>query len=167
MNLKKNQGITLVALAITIIILLIIAGIATYSGVEIIKSANLEALKTNMLLIEAKAREYVEEVNFKMGPKPDEAKRSEVRKSVYEDEAGLKKASESGLSTPSQIPTSDATCYYVSQDTMTKWGIEDIKLEEDEGYFIKFDETNLTVEVYNNLGFNGQYSLTEIDKIEV
>ena len=91
MNLKKNQGITLVALAITIIILLIIAGIATYSGVEIIKSANLEALKTNMLLIEAKAREYVEEVNFKMGPKPDETKRSEVRKSVYEDEAGLKK----------------------------------------------------------------------------
>ena len=61
----------------------------------------------------------------------------------------------------------DFCCYYVSQDTMTKWGIEDIQLEEGEGYFIKFDETNLTVEIYNNLGFNGQYSLTEIDKLEV
>ena len=167
MNLNENKGVTLIALVITVIILAIIAGIATYSGVETIKNANLEGLKTNMLLIEAKAREYVEEVSFKMGPKPDESKRNEVRKAVYEDEAGLKKASESGLSTPSQIPTNDATCYYVSQDTMAKWGIEDIQLEDDEGYFIKFDETNLTVEVYNNLGFNGQYSLTEIDKLEV
>ena len=31
----------------------------------------------------------------------------------------------------------------------------------------KFDETNLTVEVYNNIGFNGKYTLTEIDQIEI
>lgn len=63
MNIKRNNGVTLVALIVTVIILLIIAGIATYSGIGIIRNANLEALKTNMLLIEAKAKEYVEEVN--------------------------------------------------------------------------------------------------------
>lgn len=167
MNLRKNKGITLIALTITIIVLLIIAGISVYSGIEIIKNANLEALKTNMLLIEAKAKEYVEEVSFKMGPTPDENNRANVRKSVYEDEAGLKKGTDSGLSTPSEIPISDATCYYVSTDTMKKWGIDNIELEDGEGYFVKFDETNLTVEVYNNLGYDGKYSLTDIDKIEI
>ena len=167
MNIKRNNGVTLVALIVTVIILLIIAGIATYSGIGIIRNANLEALKTNMLLIEAKSKEYVEEVSFKMGPTPDENNRANVRKSVYEDEAGLKKGTDSGLSTPSEIPTSVATCYYVSPDTLSKWGIDNIELEDGEGYFVKFDETNLTVEVYNNIGFNGKYTLTEIDQIEI
>ena len=58
---KNNQrGITLVVLTITIIILMILAGITIHTGTESIQKANLEGLKTNMLLIETKAREYVE-----------------------------------------------------------------------------------------------------------
>ena len=55
----KNKGITLVALTITIIILLIIAGISISVGKSMIKKANLEELKTNMLLIKTKGKEYV------------------------------------------------------------------------------------------------------------
>ena len=50
---------------------------------------------------------------------------------------------------------------------MTLWGIEDIELEENEKYLIKFDDTNATVEVYNTLGYDGNYSLTDIDNLEV
>ena len=50
---------------------------------------------------------------------------------------------------------------------MYKRQIDNIELEDGEGYFVKFDETNLTVEVYNNIGFNGKYTLTEIDQIEI
>ena len=38
-----------------------------YSGTDIIKRAKLEELKTNMLLIETKAKECVENANFKLG----------------------------------------------------------------------------------------------------
>ena len=64
MKVKNNKGITLIALTITIIILLILASITIYSGKESIKKAQLESLKTNMLLIKAKAKEYVEQASF-------------------------------------------------------------------------------------------------------
>ena len=67
MKKNKNRGITLASLVITIIVLLIIAGISVYSGTDIIKRAKLEELKTNMLLIETKAKECVENANFKLG----------------------------------------------------------------------------------------------------
>ena len=67
MKIKNEKGITLVALAITIIVLLIIAGIGYNYGKEAIQKAQLEELRTNMLLIEAKAKGLVEEVNFKIG----------------------------------------------------------------------------------------------------
>ena len=37
MNIKNDKGVTLVALTITIIVLLIIAGIAIYNGKESVK----------------------------------------------------------------------------------------------------------------------------------
>lgn len=163
--MKDNKGITIVALVIAVIILVIIASISLYAGKEMIKTTNLEALKTNMLMIQAKAREYVEEVSFKMGPTPDEAKRPEVRTEVYETNAKLQKASEAGKDMPSEIPTDN--CYYVTPETLEMWGLNKIELEDGEAYFVKFDETNLSVEVYNNIGFNNVYSLTEIDKIEL
>ena len=42
MKKNKNRGITLASLVITIIVLLIIAGISVYSGTDIIKRAKLE-----------------------------------------------------------------------------------------------------------------------------
>ena len=67
MQINKERGVTLVALVVTIAVLSIIAGIAIYTGKDTIKRANLEELRTNMLLIEAKAKGLVEEANFKIG----------------------------------------------------------------------------------------------------
>ena len=78
MNLRKKEGITLVALVVTVILLGILASIGAYYGNEVIKNANLESLKTDMLLIQAKAKEYVEEATFKMGINPDETKLSKI-----------------------------------------------------------------------------------------
>ena len=72
--MKKNEnGITLVVLTITIIVLIILAGITVYNGKDSIQKANLEGLKTNMLLIETKAREYVENASFDLGIDPQTA----------------------------------------------------------------------------------------------
>lgn len=59
-RIKKEKGITLVALAITISVMLVLISIAITGGSEIIKNANLENLKTNLLLVKAKAKEVVE-----------------------------------------------------------------------------------------------------------
>ncbi|MBP3800811.1 MAG: hypothetical protein J6I85_02095 [Clostridia bacterium] len=66
-NKFNDKGITLASLVITIIVLLIIASIAIYYGTEAIKKANVENIRTNMLLINSKAKEYCEEANFRLG----------------------------------------------------------------------------------------------------
>jgi Tfp pilus assembly protein PilE len=165
----KNKGITLVALTITVIILLIIAGISISVGGNMIKKANLEALKTNMLLIQAKAKEYVEEANFKMGMSPDNERIQSVRTEIYVEKAKLKEANDE---VKNKINVTGDNFYVLAKDqnkdTYSEWGLNKIELDTANGeeYVVKFDENNLTVEVYNTLGFNGKYSLTDIDQIE-
>lgn len=158
----QTKGITLISLIIAIIVLLIIAGISIYSGKDIIKRAKLEELRTNLLLIQAKAKEYVEEANFKMGPSPDDSKKTAVRQQVYEEEAKLQKAT--NITAPSSIPVSE--CYQVTKETLKDWGLDKIETKLEEYYLIQFDDTNATVEIYHTEGYNGKYSLTEIDAIE-
>lgn len=168
MNIKsvknKTEGVTLIALTITIIVLSILAGITIYSGKDTIKKAKLEELKTNMLLIKAKAREYVEDANFKMGINPDDTKKSSVRDEVYITNAQLQKADDSEVSS---LGITDATtCYWLTAEAQESWGLEKIELKDNERYLIQFDETNVTVEVYNTEGYDGKYSLTEIEQIQ-
>ena len=161
---NKVEGVTLVALTITVVVLIIIAGISFYSGRETIQKAKLEDLKTNMLLIQAKAREYVEEVNFKMGIGTEEQKNERkvtARQEVYEQQQGLQKAS----NVPDYITDADS-CYELTQETQEKWGLTKMELGKDERYLIQFDETNIRVEIYNTKGYDGRYSLTEIDGLE-
>lgn len=51
--MKRNKGITLIALTITIIVLLILASVATYSGVGTIKSSKLNKLKQELEIMQA------------------------------------------------------------------------------------------------------------------
>lgn len=164
----KNKGITLVALTITIIILLIIAGISISAGGNMIKKANLEGLKTNMLLIQAKAKQYVEEANFKIGKSTEDTNKiSEVRNEIYVEKAKLDVATNE---IKNKINVTGDNFYVLTKadnkDTYSEWGLDKIELENGEYYVIEFNENDLTVEVYNTLGFNGKYSLTDIDQIE-
>ena len=165
MKVRKENAITLISLAITVIVILIISSVATYSGKEIIRKGKLEELRTNMLLIQAKAKEYVEDANFKMGLAPDETRKEEVRESVYVDGAKLEKvnAQEYGIDNSS-------VCYKVTKETLNIWGLDKIELKDNEDYLIAFDDENATVEIYNTKGFvddNGdtRNSLTDIEKI--
>lgn len=165
MKVRKENAITLISLAITVIVILIISSVATYSGKEIIRKGKLEELRTNMLLIQAKAKEYVEDANFRMGLAPDETRKEEVRRSVYVDGAKLEKvnAQEYGIDNSS-------VCYKVTKETLNIWGLDKIELKDNEDYLIAFDDENATVEIYNTKGFvddNGdtRNSLTDIEEI--
>lgn len=166
---KRNgtQGITLVALSIIIVLLLILVGIGFYSGKKTIQKEELEELKTNMLLIQAKAREYVEEANHKIGIALDENEKQEkaksVREEIYVNTEKLKKVE--NIPEQFKIEETDLDAwYYLTNETKEKWGLE--KLENEEQYVIHFDETEGKVEVYYIKGYEGKYSLTDIDQIQ-
>lgn len=159
MNFEDNRGITLVALVVTIIVLLILAGIGINTGISSMEKVKLEELKTNMLLIEAKARECVEEANFRMGGSTEE---TVVRTEIYEVNNKLEKANSTNVpNNPGKIDLTD--CYVITQETFDLWGLNKIKLSEDEKYLVKFNESRIEVEVYNTKGYDGKYSLTQIE----
>lgn len=163
-EMKLNEkGITLTSLAITIAVLIILAGVSIKGGKQIIQEAKLEELRTNMLLLQAKAREYVEEANFKIGLSTDATKKESVRREVYEEKGALEKSTGA-----TGIPPSE-TLYKVTSETLKKWGLEKIEVKSGEEYLINLDDTDVKVEVYNTIGYksNGsiKYSLTEIEEI--
>lgn len=163
MKVKNNKGITLIALTITIIILLILASITIYSGKESIKKAQLESLKTNMLLIKAKAKEYVEQASFKNG----------VNKSGISEEAKNelkgKEANASDYSKQNITINGGEILYKLTSDNLKEMGLKDVKLGSNEEYLVKYNIKDVTVEVYNTSGYenNGTtvYSLSELEKI--
>lgn len=173
MKIKENKGVTLIALTVTIVVLLIISGIAIYSGKDTIKKANLEALRTNMLLIEAKARGLVEEANFQLGPNyQKESEIENIRTNVYENEENklkkLSNAPEVVLPTELNELKNNSGVYVFTQETSSLWALNNVYGEpKEEGYYlIEFNEKEATVEIYNTLGYQGNYSLTQIDNLK-
>ena len=53
---RENKGITLIALTITIIILLILASITTYSGISTIKSSKLNKFKQELEIMQSEVQ---------------------------------------------------------------------------------------------------------------
>ena len=163
MKVKNNKGITLIALTITIIILLILASITIYSGKESIKKAQLESLKTNMLLIKAKAKEYVEQASFKNG-----VNKSEISEEAKNELKG-KEANASDYSKQNITINGGEILYKLTSDNQKEMGLKDVKLGSNEEYLVKYNIKDVTVEVYNTSGYenNGTtvYSLSELEKI--
>lgn len=170
MEIRGNKGITLIALVITIVVLLIIATISVYSGKETIKKAKLEELKTNMLLIQAKAKEYVENANFKLGTKIDEAQETERDDRISKAKEELKgnEIQKSDIDITISDKEGKYIYYYkLTEDQLKEIGLSDVKSNTKDGeYMVEYDIEKTQVEIYNTKGYEGKYSLTDIEKIE-
>lgn len=166
--MKSNKGITLVALAITIVVVLILASITINYGTKAIKKSQLENMKTNMLLIKAKAKEYVEQANFKAGVNNE-----------YKDENGnLKEVVASELKgtlendTFSYITLDDGQYLYNVNSELENMGLKNVNIDngKNEKYLVRYDVKNATVEIYNTIGYNDngttKNSLTQLEQIE-
>lgn len=176
--MREDRGITITTLVITIIVLLIIAGISAGTGNKVIKSSELENVKTNMLLIKAKGKEYVENANFKLGTKFDnltdaEDKDNRITAAKKELKEG-KEITDKDILKNIGIENIEAYTYYykLSNDDLTDMGLSNVKSDEKNGwYIIKYDLKNVEVEVYNTLGYerdgNKYFSLTELQNLNI
>ena len=59
--IKNNNGITLMVLVITIIILIILASVGTYSGIQVVKSSQLTAFSTELKIMQTHVNKLYEE----------------------------------------------------------------------------------------------------------
>lgn len=180
--MREDRGITITTLVITIIVLLIIAGISAGTGNKVIKSSELENVKTNMLLIKAKGKEYVENANFKLGTNFKES--TDIDNRIKTAKAELKKGEDEEMTnneileqnigiTQDNIKNNEYTYYYkLSNDDLTDMGLSNVKSDKKNGwYIIKYDLENVEVEVYNTLGFERDgkkyYSLNELQNLNI
>jgi len=64
---------------------------------------------------------------------------------------------------PDQVGVIDkAACYRLTEEAKQNWGLEKLKDEKD--YIIEFHEVDASVQIYYLPGYNGKYSLSDIDK---
>ncbi len=59
MSIKNNRGITMIALVVTIILLIILAGISISVGIDISQEAQFDNIQTYLLLIQTKCEQLV------------------------------------------------------------------------------------------------------------
>ena len=151
MNFNNNRGITLVALVVTIIVMLIIAGVTIFNGTGVIKEAKTESIKTNMLLVQAQIKNYVEQAKFERKTQPGEINGITVDGVTLK----IKQSTESDFY---EIDISD------NESLMSDLGLGGLSPDD---YLIKPDISNLTVDVYYVLGItdadgNTYYKLSDM-----
>ena len=152
--IKNNKGITILVLAITIAVLLILLGITIDTSTKVIESAKLQNINTNMLLIQARVKVISEKVVF---DGDNSAYRGEKISDVtYETIENLKNI---GI-----IDTQDQnySSYYVwDQSLLNEFGMDKIKLNSGQ-YFVVNYATNEVITT-EGITFNGNtyYKLSE------
>ena len=145
MNLKNEKGITIVALIITVILMIILAGVGMHFGKEAINKAKLEDIKTDMSSIKTRAKIIIDKYNFK--------DIESLTGSAITDE----EAQKLGIT---------------NSDEIRKWSSEDLQnqgLQNIDGdlYVVKYDLENPTnCEIYYLTGYEGKYSLTDLETIQ-
>lgn len=182
--MEKNNGITMVALVITVIILLILSGISINAGSNIITKSKLENIKTDMMLIKVKGKEYVENANFNLGTSFEKLTDENEKNTRLENAKTKLKGTEienienldSKLSITSdkfKEEKENMIYYYkLSTQDLENMGIENVKSDEKNGeYIIKYDIKNIEIEIYNTQGFKNEdkyyYSLSELESLEL
>ena len=163
--MKKQRGITLITLTITIIVMMIIAGITVYFGLDLIREVKLQDLRTNMLLMQAKAKECVEEVSFQKANVTDA---NEIETIKNENLKGIKVEENSEVQNLLQNTgkiQEGFEYYYLTQQDLSDMGIQELSVE-DYGYFIVgYNIDEIKVEVINTNGYQGNYTLTQLNEL--
>lgn len=147
-NIANSKGVTLIALVITIIVLLILASIVTYSGMDIIESSKLATFTAEMKIMQTQVSSLY-----------DKWKRGEVDISTlgkgldYNSEVSEQK----NKVLVDELYIDDTSGYrYYDQETIQDLGIEGVKQE----FFINVEQREVIS--YRGLKYDGDMYYTLI-----
>ena len=161
MKYKSQKGITLIALTITLIVLSIIAGVVVYSGLDVVETAEIQTVNTNMLLIQIKCKTLSEKATFE---KNDTLLKGTTLTSIMETATGNEYNKVNDLINKGVISTTEehySKYYLLSNQDLTDMGLEDATVEN-EYYIINYE----TEEVIFTKGVkkeeNTYYKLSEL-----
>ena len=156
---KKEQGITIVALVITIIIMLILVGVSIEIGSNIIDKSNLEDIKTNMLAIQGKSMSIGEKNSFDPGTNPlvgvQITDKINYIVSGYTISADLK----SELEKVDSAEGGAAEYFIWTKQNLIDSGLNNIKTDDSKVFYIVDYNSN---EVFYSIGYQGVYDLTTL-----
>ena len=136
-NLKNKSGITLIALIITIIVILILAGITINEGKELIKKSKIESILTNMITIKANAKVYAEEINAEVWDLSDTDKVIQ-RKELFLNKYKMSEGDSSAIAKVDSSINDQNGCeaYNITKDTLTEMGLSDLASNSEDGEFV-------------------------------
>ena len=146
--MNREKGITLITLMITLIVMLIIAGVTFYAGSTILKQTKLKTIIANMLLIEAKAKTIKDRVEF---TKNAEGLYGNLVESPSESEiaAGV----------------TDEKWYKWDKDTFEQTGLAGI--DKDMIYYVNYETMEVIyLDGYAHTDGNKYYKLSELKEID-
>lgn len=157
----KEKGITLIALVITIVVLLILVGIMIDAGDNIIKSANLQAAITNMLMIQTKVRILSDEANFEGKDSILVGTKLSTIVSGSQN-AMINSLKQNGVFTEPE----KENLYLLDGSHLIQMGLENIKLKSDEYYIVNYqtDEVIYTKGIEDKNG-TIYYKLSELANV--
>ena len=152
--MKKDNGITLIALIVTIIIMIILATIVVDFSTKAIDKAKLEDIKTNMLLIQEKSQTIYEKYLFKEIEELTGILYSEQNTYVISD----------GLLNHLNV---EDDIYIWGEEALNENGLGTIKTDEQTFYIVDYT----TSEIYFSKGYEYNdliyYSLTELQELSI
>lgn len=155
--MKKQSGITLIALVITVIILLIIVSIGVYEGKTAINNVNIQTLETNMLTIRAKAKSYGEELEAEIWDLSDTERTDKINELL--SSYGMTEITiDSNISNQlSSEISSDYVAYEISE-MLSNNGLSDLQEEVGDGQYIVIynssDYTQLDIAYTDGITYN-------------
>lgn len=184
--MRKSEGITLIALTITIILIVFVASMVVLQGRDVIERSQLENIKTNLMLVKAKGKEYAENANFALGAGFDALSETDKNARINDAKSKLKgteitnaNSSELGALTSSGSElniniTNDNKnqmyYYELSTQDLKDMGVSNAETKDDKKYIIRYDIKNVEIETYYTKGFNYDnhtyYSLTQMENLQ-
>ena len=152
MNLNKENGITIIALIITIILMLILAGVGMHFGSDAVSKAKIEDIKEKMISINIRAKIIAEKHNAK-----------EIENLVgtkFEDATGFNKNNLNSVFSGFTGEQKDSL-YIWTQEDLNNQGLNTIKVDTDNFYVINYNMDDF--EIYYSKGIEGKFSLSELN----
>ena len=163
--MKNENGVSLPILLVVVVVIAIVATVIGKYGMLMMTETKLQDLRTDMLLIQAETKKDLEEIRFQT-VNLDSNKEEDFEKIKQNRQECLKGTPVQETDILNNIPTEisiDENCYYLDESILKDIGVKETDSEKYGYYIVKYDFDNTTTEVMNTKGYEGQYTLTQLE----